>query len=248
MADERDYEQEAREQGWKPKEEFNGPEDKWTDAKTFVEKGDRIAGILKSRLDRQDALIHKLQDDNKQFGEYQKQLLEKEKAKSQHKIAELEARLAQAVNDSDGQEFTRLNRELQKERDNLSQEPPGNGEAPIDPLAQAWLLNNDWYNTNQKLQTYADGLAEQIIGSGYTGAAYYQELTRRVKEAFPDDFSNRRQSGANTVEQGGEIETGTEDRPRTYADLPADAKAACDRFVSSGLTTQEDYVKNYEWE
>jgi hypothetical protein len=246
MAEDRDYEQEAREQGWKPKEEFTGPEDKWTDAQTFVEKGDKIAGILKSRLDRQEQEIRQLQNDNKQFGEYQKSLRDKDRARSAERIAELESQLAQAVNDGDGQQFTKLNREMQQVRDDMQVPVPTNGQ-DIDPLGQAWLLNNDWYNTNSKLQIYADGLAEQIINQGYTGPAYYTELSRRVKEGFPEEFQNKRQAQTNTVETGGTLET-VDTSTHTYENLPPDAKAACDRFVESGLTTKEDYVATYEWE
>ena len=244
----RDYEQEAREQGWKPKDEWTGPDDKWTDAETFVDKGDKIAGILKSRLDRQDQQIQKLQTDNKEYGEYQKTLRDKDKAKNATLLAELEALRATAITDADGAEFTRVDREIQQVRDDLNTpDPKVNGETELNVLAQAWLLNNSWYNTNNKLQTYADGLAEKVEAEGYRDQAYFTELTRRVQEAFPEEFQNKRQTQSNTVESGGELDT-VDSKARTYENLPADAKTACDRFVASGLTTKEAYVETYEFE
>jgi len=244
----RNYEQEAREQGWKPKEEWTGPEDKWTDAESFVEKGDKIAGILKSRLDRQDQQIQKLQSDNKAFGEYQKNLRDKDKAKNATLLAELEALRATAITEADGAEYTRVDREIQQVRADLdTPDPQVNGETELNVLAQAWLLNNSWYNTNNKLQTYADGLAEKVEAEGYNGQAYFTELTRRVQEAFPEEFSNKRQTQANAVETGGELET-VDSTAHTYENLDPESKAACDRFVASGLTTKEDYVANFEWE
>ena len=240
----RDYEKEAKEQGWRPKEEFSGSEDKWTDAQTFVEKGEKIAGIMKSRLDRTEAQVQKLLQDNKQFGEYQKSLLDKEKGRNAQLLSELEAKRATAINDGDGQEFTRVDREIEKVRQDLVEPIRENG---LDPLAQAWLSNNDWYNTNNKLRVYADGLAEGIVQEGYTGSAYYSELTRRVKEDFADEFQNKRRE-TSTVEAGGELDTKSASDAQTYENLPPDAKAACDRFTKSGLTTKEDYVLSYEWE
>lgn len=247
----RDYEEEAREQGWKPEEEWSNPDKPWVDAKTFIEKGEKIAGIatkqrdeFKSRLERTEQEVQSLKQANKEYGDYQKELREKERNKAQQRINELETQLAQAVTDADGQEFTRLNRELDKERDSLNTKE--NGDAPLDPLAQAWLMNNDWYNTNRKLQTYADGLAEQIVNEGYTGSAYYSELSRRVKNEFPEEFQNKRQERSNAVETGGELET--ESKAQTYENLPPESKAACDRFVKSGVTTIEDYVANYDWD
>jgi hypothetical protein len=212
---ERDYEAEAKEQGWNPDPE-SLPEGKWTDAKTFVEKGEKIAGILKSRLDRQDAQIKKLQDDNKSFGEWSQKLLDKEKKRSADLLAELEA------------------------------QAPTNGQE-LDPVAQAWLLNNDWYNNDEDLQIYADGISERVAQEGYVGQAYFKELTSRVKARFPEKFENPRRSRANDVEAGGELQT-QGSTAHSYENLPADAKAACDRFVASGLITKEKYVEDYEWD
>jgi len=242
--EERNYEQEARVQGWRPKDEFKGPEEKWTDAQTFVKKGEQITGIMKKRLDRQDQQISELRNANKEFGEYQKQLREKDKAAAERTIAELEARRAEAITAGDGQEFTRIDREIQQNRDSLVQEPVPQ---QIDPMAQAWLSDNDWYNTNQKLRIFADGLADVVVNEGFSGPAYYAELSRRVKSEFPADFSNPRQSGANGVEEGGETKT-SNSKAHTYENLDAEAKSACDRFAANGLMTKEDFVKTYEWE
>ena len=38
------------------------------------------------------------------------------------------------------------------------------------------------------------------------------------------------------------------DSKRTYADLPADAKKACDQFVKDKIMTREQYLEIYEWE
>jgi len=248
MNEERDYESEAKEQGWSPDKD-GLPEGKWVDAKTFVEKGERIAGIMKSRLDRQDTQIRQLQQSNKEFGEYQGALLAKEKSRNAELLAKLETQRAQAINDGDGAAFTNIDREIQQTREDLrAPEPQSNGGNQLDPLQQAFLLNNDWYQTNEKLATYADGVAEQVINGGYTGPAYYTELTRRVKDAFPEEFQNKRQTQSTSVESGGELETKGSEVERSFDNLPADAKKACDEFVKGGFTTREDYVANYEFD
>jgi hypothetical protein len=243
---ERDYETEAREQGWRPKEEFSGPEEKWTDAQTFVEKGEKIAGILKSRVDRLESRLSAAESANKEFGAYTKQQLDRQKQESAQRITELESQLAQAVTDGDGQAFTRLNNEISKERDSIPVE--GQNQPDYNKLSEDWLRDNQWYNLDPDLQIYADGLAERVVQEGYQGKAYFNELTDRVKARFPEKFENPRKQGANNVDAGGEIETPDSKQAHTYENLPADAKAACDRFVAQELTTQEDYVENYEWD
>ena len=245
--EERNYEQEAREQGWKPKEEFNGPEDKWTDAKTFVEKGEKITGILKSRVDRLEQTAAELRKANKEFGEYQKRLRETEREKLKSRISELEAQRAAAINEGDGQAFTRLDREIDSAKQGLHEPAPANGAHGIDPIGEAWARDNQWYGRDMKLTAFADGISAMVEAEGYSGQAYFNEITRRTKDVFPESFENPRKGGANPVDEGGEIETGGS-KAHTYENLPPDARAACDRFVEAGLTSKEDYVASYEWE
>ncbi|GAF67584.1 unnamed protein product, partial [marine sediment metagenome] len=81
---ERDYEAEASEQGWN--KDFDGPNK--TDAKTFVERGEQIAGILKSKNTKLEDRLHRLEQSNKQFGEYHKKTLESQVRKTAETIKE----------------------------------------------------------------------------------------------------------------------------------------------------------------
>lgn len=44
----RDYEKEASSMGWTPQENFRGDADKWVDAQTFVERGEKILPLVKA--------------------------------------------------------------------------------------------------------------------------------------------------------------------------------------------------------
>ena len=239
MSEERDYEAEAVEQGWNA--DFDGPNK--TDAKTFVERGEQIAGILKSKNKKLEDRLHKLEAANVQFGEYHKQTLETQKKKTAEQVEALEEQLAQAITDGDGQAYN-LHR---KQIDNLKAEPVTTDQNAYAQMAQDWVSENKWYNENPKLATFADGLSERVAGSGFSGQAYFSELTRQVKEAFPEDFANPKKTAANAVEPGGQVSTGNS-KAKTYDNLPDDAKIACNDFVTTGFMTQEDYVKQYEWE
>lgn len=249
----RNYEAEAKEQGWNP--DFEG--DNKVDAQTFVEKGEKIAGILKSKNTRLENRIQILESSsqamlaaNKDFGAYKDGQLAKEKQKSADLLAELETRRATAITDADGAEFTRIDREIQQVRDNLSVPKP-NAEPTNGPdvIGQAWLLNNDWYNTNRKLHTYADAVSDEIVESGYVGgsSAYYSELSRRVKEDFPEEFESKPQRQP-SVETGGTLEVKSDSNSQNYDNLPPEAKAACDRYVASGHSTKESYCASYDWD
>ena len=245
MSEERDYTAEASEQGWTPKEDWKGPEDKWTDAKTFVERGEKIAGILKSKVDRLEHRVENLTESNKKFGEYHKQTLETQRKKNAEKIAELEGQLAQSITDGDGQAYTRTRNEIESIKS--SQVEPTDDAEAWNQMAQSWASENKWYAENRKLARYADGLSDEIRAEGYVGQAYFNELTRRVQEDFPDEFKNPNKSKPGGVEEGGQLST-TNSKAHTYENLPPDAKAACDDFVKDGFMKREDFIKQYEWD
>ena len=237
----RDYEEEAKAQGWNPDPESMPEGKEWVDAQTFVEKGEKISGILKSKLERIESRLEEAERANKEFGEYSKSLRDRDKQKAEERISQLEAELAQAVTDGDGQAYTKVNQEISRERQNLQQNEPNDN---YNKFAEQWLSENQWYNSDQDLQIYADGLAERVASEGYTGKAYFNELTERVKARYPEKFERKRSNG---VEAGGEIAT-SDEQAKTYDNLPSEAKQACDRFESQGLMTRDEYVASFEWD
>ena len=117
-----------------------------------------------------------------------------------------------------------------------------------DQMAQNWADKNKWYATNTKLSAFADGIADRIISQGYTGQAYFNELTREVKENFPEEFENPNRSKPGTVESGGDKGV-TDSKAKTWGSLPAEDKAVANRFIKDipGFT-KEAFLETYEWE
>ena len=249
MAEERDYVAEATVQGWR--EDYDG--DNKTDAKTFVEKGERIAGIAVSKAAREktqfESRIAKLESANREFGEYKDAQLARSEERNKDLISELSLRRSQAVTDNDGEAFYKADREIEQVKNSMIAPPPQpNGADQPNPLFDAWLINNDWYNDDPMLKAIADGVEGQVANEGYSGPAYYSEVTRRVKEMSPGSFGNKRQSGSTSVEAGGELDVKPDSSAHSYDNLPPEARAACDKFVSAGISTRESYLATFEWD
>ena len=244
MDEERNFEQEARQEGWRPQEDWKGDPEQWVDAKTFVERGEKISGILKKKVDTLEQRLERAEKANQKFGEYHKRTIERERREAEQRISNLEAQLEQAISEGDGQAFTRLNKEINNLKTNIPQHGPDEG---FSDLAQSWLVDNQWYNNDQQLAIFADGLADRLRAQGFGGKAYFDELTRQVREAFPQKFENPNRKKESNVDVG----EPPSDAPRgkkTYKNLPADAKSACDEFVAAGFMTREEYVSQYEWD
>lgn len=239
--EERDYKAEAKEQGWNPDHEGENK----VDAKTFVERGEKIIGIVKSKNARLENRIEHLEQSNREFGEYHKKTVESQRKQGAEKVAELETQLAKAITEGDGPAYTQTQREIESVK---AQTPdPTNDAQAWDRMAQSWAVENKWYTEKPKLAIYADGISDRIRAEGYNGQAYFSELTRRVKEDHPEEFTNPNKAKPSGVETGGQRET-PDSAERTYANLPADAKKACDGYVKDGFMSQKDYVSTYEFE
>ena len=65
------YEQQAREQGWRPKEEYEGDPEKWRPAKEFVERGELFGKIdtLGKELKETKKALKMLQEHNEKIKE-----------------------------------------------------------------------------------------------------------------------------------------------------------------------------------
>ena len=247
MENGRDYEAEAVKDGWAPQEQWKGDPDKWKTAEQFVKDGENINGILKSRLDRQDNRINELLESNKALAKMGKKALEREKAEKEKLMEELSQARKQAIIDADGDAFEKADEalsSLRNAKEEVDETPP------LAPVAQDWLKDNKWYGTNTHMSIQADGIADRLRAAGYddTSQGYFEELTRQVKEAFPNEFENPARKRAGLTEEGGE--RGSEGSgKKTFDDLPADAKAQYEAFKRDipGFT-KEDYVAQYEWE
>lgn len=252
MSEERDYEAQAKEGGWKPENEWSNPDKQWIDAKTFVEKGERILPLVRATAEREKAhlegRIAKLEVANKEFGEYKEGQLARSEARNKDLLNELSLRRSQAVTDNDGEAFYKADREIEQVKDSMAPSTNGQAQNQSNPLFDAWRINNDWYDNDPVLRAIADGIEGKIASEGYSGPAYYSEVTKRVKEMSPDSFGNKNRSGQTSVEPGGELEVKPDSNAHIYDNLPPEAKVACDKFVVSGHTTKESYCASYEWD
>lgn len=243
---ERDYEAEASKEGWAPQEQWKGDSSKWKTAQKFVEDGENINGILKSRLDRQDTRIGELLETNKQFASMSKKALAKEKAESERLVGELSTARKQAITDGDGDAFEKADDAIQT----LKAQAPIESAPQMAPAASDWLAGNDWYGKNQSLSIQADVISDRLRAAGYddTSAGYFEELTTQVHAAFPNEFENPNRQRASSTEAGGDRGSEASGK-KTFDDLPADAKAQYEVFTRDmpGFT-KEQYTANYEWE
>ncbi|MDB5607794.1 MAG: hypothetical protein JWP25_4694 [Bradyrhizobium sp.] len=249
----------ARRLGWVSKEEFKGDPERHRSADEFLKRGEEILPILKRDNDKLHSVVSRIEgelketrDTLKQFSEYASK--GEERAYKRAK-AELEAKLDNAIATADVDTARAARREIAELETDAPKPAPKVEKTetpPLDPVVQSWIGENEWFDKSVALRSVAieefGDLERQYPGK--SKADLLAETKQKVMERFPEKFginTKRDNAGAVTTPNGNVAPR--KKAGKTYEDLPADAKKACDKFVKSipGYT-RDKYVKDYEWE
>lgn len=250
-------EQQARELGWAPKEDFKGDPEKWVDAHTYVERGEQVLPLVK-------ATNRRLREDLSRQAEEQRQLKEA-LAQSQATIQALQeyheseikervkrtredllANLGAAIKDEDidrqvqvTDELTRLNAAEgtappPKKKNGADTELPEQKDYTSHPDYIAWREDNQWFGEDRARTLIAIDQARLLRqGGDKTGGRAFLD---KVHQATNKELARLGGRPAPSRVEGGS--PGSGDRGggggsggKSFADLPAEAKVACDKFA-----------------
>lgn len=246
-AEERDYEAEARQHGWTPKDDFKGDPAKWVDAETFAKRADEVMPFLK----KQNTALKREMDDLKRTMKQASAFYSKAEERAYERaLADLQARHDEAVEGGDvagARKVLKELHELEKPASAETEEKPDT-KAAQQELAD-WVDENDWYINDEKRRAYADIQAGAMgPAAEWEGGpkAWLEELGKRVTRKFADPKPNPVNGGGNRP--------GGKTAAHTFSDLPPEAKAAADKFFRNGVygeKTQAEaraqYAKDYDW-
>lgn len=233
----------ARTQGWVPKEDFRGDPSKWVDHKTFVERGENILPIMRERNKQLSKDITEVKESVKEIKEFYKNSEERAYQKA---LRELEQRKLEAVENADVESY----RAAESERAELEKSKPVVTAQPQEPPEMAAFRgNNSWYGTDPEMTTEADALGAAYINQGIPYGQMLERVANRIKKLYPEKFTNPRRENSPTVETVN-AETGLPKKAaaKSFENLPEDAKKQCNKWVTQGLLTKEDYVRDYAWD
>lgn len=249
-----DAEHEARNLGWVDKEEFKGDPAKWRPAEEFLDRGKRILPIVLKDNERLQRNLDRVKDQLAEVREQTKQLVEfhtkAEERAYERARKEVEAKIESAAANADQaavrHEMANLDALNKQHIEPVKKAPPT---PQFDPVIRDWIDREEWFQKDRMLNAYAVdvyGVLERDK-PGLSKADLLAETKRRTVEKFPEKFAveDRPKSAAVATPSAG----APRKRGKVYEDLPAEAKAACDKFVKSIPNyTREKYVKDYDWE
>jgi len=261
------FESEARAQGWVGSEEFRGSESDWVDAETFVRRGKEIMPILRKNNEKllkelgeakKDAL--EVREAAKEFREFQKQQFERKAKDLESQLEQLKQAKRDAITQGDGdraiaiddamdaikEERLEAKQDLKVAEDKAKEVP----QATQDPILNSWMDKNEWFGKDSRLTSVANGLGVSLRqeNPNLNGQAFLDKLDAELQEMMPEKFGKKRAPNPMEGSPNGTARPTVSSGKKSYNNLPAEARAACDKFVKQGLMTKEAYVAEYDWE
>lgn len=258
----------AEKMGWIPPARFRGNPETFIDAEEFIERGEQILPIVRSQNQKLQAEVEQLRGG---YAETQAALKRAEKAleeiNERHTVAtqkaveqahkDLKGKLAAALEAGDHAavaEITGLMVDLKAAQEpapatKKEEEPPAASTPAIPDDLKEWNKANPWYGTDRRKTALALGIAQELRDSGVTlvGVDFYEKVREGVEEVFgaatppAGKVEGARGSGAGA---GGPAARGG----KSYAALPAEARAACDADAKNFVGEGKRYKTVAEWQ
>ena len=232
------YEQQAKEQGWKSKDEFQGDPGQWRPAKEFIDRGELFGKI--------DTLGRELKETKKalqMLQEHHSKVREVEYNKALQELKTLQKKHLEEGNSDGYLETTELLTDLkaeQKAREVINEQATQQEQPSVDPRFVTWVSRNIWYEKDDEMRQFADA-----IGTGYAKVhpdtnpeEVLKYVSAQVKARFPHKFKNPNRDNPGTV--------GTSDTSNTSnsksLQLSEEEKRVMNTFIRNNVMTKEEYL------
>lgn len=229
-------EDQARAQGWVPKDEWQG-EGKWRDAEAFLDRGE-----LFQKIDAQRREVRELRKTQESFNAHLKTVREAEYKRA---LASLREEKKNALVDGDPDAVIRADDKLvalqveQAKVDQAEQRAVAVGGEPH-PDFQAWQARNTWYSdSNRAMKAFADVEGVRLAQGGMPADQVLKEVEAQVRREFPEKFTNPNRNRPSAVEAGAGRGTSTKSDNIVLND---EERSVMNRLVKSGTLTKEQYL------
>lgn len=227
---------EAIDQGWIPREEFDGDESKFIDAPEFVRRGELFKKIEHTSRElkavRQALEAFKIHHSKVKEAEYSRALKTLQDARKQafvegeherafaleEKIDEIRAEKDAVVRDATAP--------IQEDTNEYTQE------------FQSWVSRNDWYETNRVMRKTADALGIDLHKEGYSPQEVLKMVEKEIRAEFPHKFktpANRPMAVEPSSRSGGKSDA--------FA-MDATEREMMRKIVATGIMSEAEYIKD----
>src|SRR5210317_685217 len=136
----------------------------------------------------------------REAGDYQQE----EEARQALTKLDLEAERIRVTKSKKEREYEEFQKQLEQEQQAYAQQPQQARPQPSNK-ALAWAEQNPWFRSDDDMTEYAQRIHRGLVAEGFDTESddYYDELTNRVKNKFPESFSkgSDQTTGSNKIVQ-----------------------------------------------
>jgi len=229
-----EVEQRALEMGWRPKEEFDGDEVDFVDAKEFISR--------KPLYDKISQQSKQIKNVNRSLEALKEHYTKVKEVEYQNAIKALKAQRKDALVTGDADAFEKAEQEIQQAEEQFEEIKQSAAqittqEEVVSPIFQNWKNRNPWYDSTGYMRSFADDLGKRLHTTGMHPDDILKEVEKAVRKEFPTKFRNPNKDDApevgvskNTKGKGAEMQ------------LTEQERRVMDTLVRGGHITKEKYL------
>lgn len=228
----------AIEQGWIPKDEFDGDESEFIDAPEFVRRGE-----LFSKIESQSKELKKVREALEAFKVHHTKVKEMEYERA---LKALKDARRQAVAEGEHERALALEDkidEVKAEKEQIIQEANSTQPESDDsysPEFTSWVDRNPWYETNKVMRKTADALGKEFYDAGHSPAEVLVLVEKEIRKEFAHKFQNPATKRPSAVE-GSTRQSAKKDN----FELTAEEREIMRKIVAvTPGFTEADYIKD----
>jgi hypothetical protein len=220
----------ARDMGWRPKEEFKGPEEQWKEPADFIKAGHEIQRSLGKELKQVRSTLDTVSRTSASLMEQQ--------------LAEQKARLTQqfnaAVEDGDAETARKASQAIDKLETTATTAKP-----TVHPESEAWAERHaDWFNKDPLATELAIATTERLNKQGYSIADQLAAAERAVRKEYPELFPAPAKRQAAVHESGRDAGRRAKGK-KGFAELPPEAQKVALDMEDRLIIPRETYAANF---
>lgn len=228
---------EAIEQGWIPREEFDGDPDKFIDAAEFVRRGE-----LFKKIESQSREVKQLRQALEAFKQHHSKVKEAEYNRA---LKALQEARKQAFVEGEHDKAFAYEEQIESIKAEKAQVVQDANTPVVDPNEyteqfQEWVSKNTWYETNELMRGAADRLGLKLHEQGLSPA----EVLKRVETEIRKEFAHKFRTPA--AERAPAVEASTRSGPSGKQAFKMDEteRQIMNKIVATGVMTAEQYIED----
>lgn len=212
-------EAEAREKGWKPETEYDGPKGGFVSAEEFLKR--------EPLFDRIKAQSKELKGLKKTLDAMASQFQTQVKAQVELRLRELKAAKIEAIKEQDVELVEQIDAEIEQHKKAVQ---PAVAEVP-DEVAE-WVEKNPWFSTDAELNAFAVAHNRAYIAKHPGEVAESLKATAAaVRKAFPEKFESPKPKAAPSPVEGADAPKGDKGKTYSVSRLSPQQKLVYDQHV-----------------